>query len=74
MPLLAAIVNLGLEDKGMTDDFENASAHLLMCDSVAKRKSAAGPSNRDNITHVSEETVSVSSCVSNKVSKGKTRV
>ena len=36
--LLAAISNLGLEDKGMIDDFEKASSHLLVHDLVVKRK------------------------------------
>ena len=65
--LLDTIANLGSEDKGTFDYFEQAAAHLLMCDPVAKRKSVSGPPNRDNITHVSEETVSASSSVAGKV-------
>ena len=46
-PLLSAIANLGLEGKGMIDDFENTAPHLMMCDLVTKHKSASGPSNKD---------------------------
>ena len=73
-PFLAAIDNLCLEDKDMIDNFEKASAHLLMYDPVAKRKSASGPSNRYNLDHVSEVTASESASASYKVSKGKTGV
>ena len=57
-PLLAAIANLGLEDKGTIDDFEKAAVHLLMHDPVNKCKSASGPSNRGQLTHISESTAS----------------
>ena len=50
--LLAAIANLVLEDKFMIDDFENSATHLLMHDPVSKRRSASGPSNTDQLTHV----------------------
>ena len=72
--LLAAIDNLGLEAKGMIDDFENTAANLLMHGPVAKRKSVSGPSNIDQLTHVSEETARLSLSSSNKVSKCKTGV
>ena len=72
--LLSAIDNLGLEDKGMVDYFEKTSAHLLMCDPVAKCESAHRTANRDNFAHASELNASVSSSVSGKMSKGKTGV
>ena len=70
-PLLAAIANLGLEDKGMNDDFEKTDSHLLMNDLVTKRKITSGPSNRDQPTHVSKATASISTYASDEVSKGK---
>ena len=69
--LLAAIANLVLEDKFMIDDFENSATHLLMHDPVSKRRSAAVPSNTDQLTHVWEATASLSSFASDKVSRGK---
>ena len=72
--LLDAIANLSLEDKGMIDDFEKSSAHLLMHELVAKRKSDFGTSNKDNVVHVSEANTSTSSSASGKVSKVKTGV
>ena len=51
-PLLATIAKLGLENKGVIDDFEKASTHLMMHDSLVKRKSVSGTANRDNLSHV----------------------
>ena len=72
--LLDAIVNVGLKEKGMMDNFEKADAVLLMHDSIEKLKSVSRPSNRDNLSRVLEATVSASSSASNKLSKGKTGV
>ena len=72
--MLAAIDNLGLEDKGMIDNFEKTVTRLLMCGPVVKRKSAPRPSNSDNLEHVSEATLSESSSASDKESKFKTGV
>ena len=74
IPLIAAISNLGFQDKGTIDDLEKVVAHLFMHDSVTKRKSASGNANSDNLAHVSETEVNVSSPAPGKSSKGETSV
>ena len=57
---------------GKMRDFESAASHLLPCDPVAKRKSAAG-TKRDH-SLVSEAKLEVSLSTSGKPSIGKTGV
>ena len=55
----------------MVDGCENAAAHLMMHNLVAKRKSSSRTSNRDNFAYVLELNVSASSSSSDKMSKDK---
>ena len=65
--LLATVANLGLEEKGMIDDFEKAAVHLLVRIPVAKSESFPGNTNNDNLDHESEAEASASSFASRKV-------
>ena len=71
-PLLSVTANLDLEEKGMIDYFEKDASHLLIRDPVAKRKSASGNVNEDNLAHVSETEAGENSTASGKASKKKT--
>ena len=59
--IICYIGNLVLKDEGVIDDFEKAAAHLLLCNLVAKQKSASENDNGDNIAHVLEADASINS-------------
>ena len=70
-PLLADTANLGLEDKGMVDDFEKTATHSIVHDPVKKLKNTSGHGNDDDLDHVLEEEVKASLNVSGKHRKEK---
>ena len=69
-PLLASVANLGLEGKGIIDDFKTDTYRILARVLVAKWNSEYGYTNEYILPHTSEAEAGASSTVLGKVSKG----